>query len=195
MVRWKKFKSEYLYTKKKALSQEGGSAHYLHPPPRSAPEQVVITIPHFYNEIINYYDISTPEKLGGGKLRQQSHSVANPTKADHAHKHKKQMTSCKIKNPRPVRHKTYHRDASIVFLLYTPETRQRLAWCYWCITWRYVYVLLGFFSWVRVFTFYSVAVGVIGSRRPAQVCREPLTLNETDLFVWAPAHACRELIT
>ena len=89
MVRWKKFKSEYLYTKKKALSQEGGSAHYLHPPPRSAPEQVVITIPHFYNEIINYYDISTPEKLGGGKLRQQPHSVANPTKADHAHQAQK----------------------------------------------------------------------------------------------------------
>ena len=35
-------------------------AHPMHPPPRSAPEQVVITIPHFYNEIINYYDISTP---------------------------------------------------------------------------------------------------------------------------------------
>ena len=25
------------------------------------------------------------KKLGGGKLRQQPHSVANPTKAEHAH--------------------------------------------------------------------------------------------------------------
>ena len=29
----------------------------------------MITIAHFYNEIINHYDISAQEKLGGGKLR------------------------------------------------------------------------------------------------------------------------------
>ena len=29
----------------------------------------MITIAHCYNEIINHYDISTQEKLGGGKLR------------------------------------------------------------------------------------------------------------------------------
>ena len=39
---------------------------------------------HFYNEIINHYGISTQDKLGGCKLRQQSHSVANPTKVEHA---------------------------------------------------------------------------------------------------------------
>ena len=50
-------------------------------------------IAHCYNEIINHYDISTQEKLGGGKLRQQPHSVANPTKAEHAHQAQKQMAS------------------------------------------------------------------------------------------------------
>ena len=40
----------------------------------------MITIAHFYNKII-----STQGKLVGGKLCQQPHPVANPTKAEHAH--------------------------------------------------------------------------------------------------------------
>ena len=56
----------------------------------------MITIAHCHNEIINHYDISTQEKLGGGKLRQQPHSVANPTKAEHAHQ--AQKTNGDIKN-------------------------------------------------------------------------------------------------
>ena len=67
----------------------------------------MITIAHCYNEIINHYDISTQEKLGGGKLRQQPHSVANPTKAGHAHQAQKQMASLRIKNPKPVRRQTH----------------------------------------------------------------------------------------
>ena len=35
-----------------------------------------------YNEIINHYGGIT---LGGSKLRLQPHSVANPTKKEHAH--------------------------------------------------------------------------------------------------------------
>ena len=31
----------------------------------------MVTVAQFYNEIIDHYDISTQEKLGGGKLRQQ----------------------------------------------------------------------------------------------------------------------------
>lgn len=58
----------------------------------------MITIAHCYNEIINHYGISTQEKLGGSKLRQQPHSVANPTKAEHAHQAQKQMASLRIKN-------------------------------------------------------------------------------------------------
>ena len=61
----------------------------------------MITIAHCYNEIINHYDISTQEKLGGGKLRQQPHSVANPTKAEHAHQAQKQMASQTLENTRP----------------------------------------------------------------------------------------------
>ena len=53
----------------------------------------MITIAQFYNEILNHYDISTQEKLGGGKLRQQPHSVANPTKAEHAHQVQKQIAN------------------------------------------------------------------------------------------------------
>ena len=45
----------------------------------------MITVAHFYNENVNHYDVSTQEKLGGSKLRQQPHSVADPTKAKHAH--------------------------------------------------------------------------------------------------------------
>ena len=56
-------------------------------------------IAHCYNEIINHYDISTQEKLGGGKLRQQPHSVANPTKAEHAHQAQKQMASQTLETP------------------------------------------------------------------------------------------------
>ena len=61
----------------------------------------MITIAHCYNEIINHYDISTQEKLGGGKLRQQPHSVANPTKAEHAHQAQKQMASQTSEKTRP----------------------------------------------------------------------------------------------
>ena len=51
----------------------------------------MITVSHFYNEIINHYGISTQEKLGVSKSRQQPpHSVANPTKArEHAHEAQK----------------------------------------------------------------------------------------------------------
>ena len=49
----------------------------------------MITVAHFYNEFINHYDISTQENIGRGKLRQQSHSVANPIKAEHAHQAQK----------------------------------------------------------------------------------------------------------
>ena len=35
----------------------------------------MISVAHFYNEIINHYDISTQEKLGGGKLRQQPQTM------------------------------------------------------------------------------------------------------------------------
>ena len=35
----------------------------------------MITIAHFYNEIINHYDISTQEKLGWGKLRPHKNTV------------------------------------------------------------------------------------------------------------------------
>ena len=56
-------------------------------------------IAHCYNEIINHYDISTQEKLGGDKLRQQPHAVANPTKAEHAHQAQKQMASQTLEKP------------------------------------------------------------------------------------------------
>ena len=35
----------------------------------------MITIAHCYNEIINHYDISTQEKLGGGKLREHKNKT------------------------------------------------------------------------------------------------------------------------
>ena len=57
----------------------------------------MITIAHCYNEIINHYDISTQEKLGGDKLRQPPHAVANPTKAEHAHQAQKQMAQSDIR--------------------------------------------------------------------------------------------------
>ena len=67
----------------------------------------MITVAHFYNEIINHYGISTQEKLGGSKL--QPHSVANPTKAEHAHQaHTQKNGELKNNNPKPVRHKTHH---------------------------------------------------------------------------------------
>ena len=49
----------------------------------------MITVAHFYNENVNHYDVSTQEKLGGSKLRQQPHTVANPTKAEHANQAQK----------------------------------------------------------------------------------------------------------
>ena len=51
----------------------------------------MIIVTHFYNEVINHYNISTPEKLGGGKFRQQPHSVANPTKAEQAQQAEKEI--------------------------------------------------------------------------------------------------------
>ena len=45
----------------------------------------MITVAHFYNEFINHYDISTQENLGRGKLCQQPHPVADPTKAEYTH--------------------------------------------------------------------------------------------------------------
>ena len=77
----------------------------------------MITIAHCYNEIINHYDILTQEKVGGGKLRQLPHSVANPTKAEHAHQAQKQMASLKIKNPKPVRRKTHQASRRFVSVL------------------------------------------------------------------------------
>ena len=66
----------------------------------------MITIAHIYNEIINHYHISTQEKLGGGKLCQQPHSVGNPTKAEHAHQVRKEMATWRIKtqNQSDIRH-------------------------------------------------------------------------------------------
>ena len=56
----KKFKSEYVYTRTKASSQEGGvgggmDAHPLHPPPGSAPAtfcKVLQTLSKFYVKIL-----------------------------------------------------------------------------------------------------------------------------------------------
>ena len=52
----KKFNSEYVYTKTKASSQEGGrDAHPLHPPPGSAPAtfcKVLQTLSKFYVKIL-----------------------------------------------------------------------------------------------------------------------------------------------
>ena len=50
---------------------------------------------YYYNQ----YKISTQEKSGGGKLRQQPHSVANPTKAEHAHQAQKQIASQTLETP------------------------------------------------------------------------------------------------
>ena len=68
----------------------------------------MIIVAHFCNEIINHYNISTPEKLGGGKFRQQPHSVANPTKAEHAHQAQKKMASWRIKTKNQSDIKTHH---------------------------------------------------------------------------------------
>ena len=57
----------------------------------------MIIVAHFCNEIINHYNISTPEKLGGVKFRQQPHSVANPTKAEQAQQAEKEMAIWRIK--------------------------------------------------------------------------------------------------
>ena len=59
----------------------------------------MITIAHCYNEIINHYEISTQEKFGEGKLCQQPHSVANPSKAKHAHQAQKQIASQTLETP------------------------------------------------------------------------------------------------
>lgn len=76
----------------------------------------MITIAQCYNEIINHYGISTQEKLGGGKLRQQPHPVANPTKAEHAHQAQKQMASSRIKNKPCQPPMCFHSDIRITVI-------------------------------------------------------------------------------
>ena len=81
----------------------------------------MITIAHCCNEIINHYDISTQEKIRLSKLRQQPHSVANPTKAENAHQAQKQMENLRIKNLKPVRHKTNQGNIRCVSVLIYQE--------------------------------------------------------------------------
>ena len=67
-----------------------------------------------------------------------------------------------------------------LFLLYKPETRQRLAWYFWCVAWRYFHFVIfvlsrGFFRRLCFYVLLNACrSGVIGSRQAW--AGEPITI-------------------